>query len=380
MFVATASEPAQRILPRVDLPINVEDLTAAAPAAVIQRLRELAKDSFNLAHGPLLKLHVLQTGADDYLLLLVIHHIICDLWSMDVFFRDLGRWYEHHVADVAPTPPALTVQYADYALWQRKLLSGDRLKRHVEYWLRQLADAPPVLELVSDRPRPAEPGYRGSWQSTRLPARLNEALQALAKSSGCTLFMLTFSAFAALLHKYSGEDDFVIGTPISGRQHTELEQLIGFFLNTLALRVKISPSTTFRELLSQVKATALDAYAHQDLPFEKLVEELQPERDMSHTPVFQHMFIWQESAASRMKMADLQTEAATLIGHDTAKFDLTLALTNGESGIEAGIEYNTDLYNDATIERMLTHLRVLSCRGHSETGQLSCRPAVARRC
>jgi amino acid adenylation domain-containing protein len=359
VFVGTAAEPVQRILPQVKMPLHIEDLTAVSQVAIIERLRELAKEHFNLAQGPLLKLHVLQTGTDDYLLLLVIHHIICDLWSMDIFFRDLGRWYEHHIRDVAPKPPALAVQYADYALWQRQLLSGDRLQRHVEYWLRQLAEAPPVLELVSDRPRPAEPGYRGSWQSIRLPATLSEAIPALAKSSGCTLFMLTFSAFAALLHKYSGEDDFVIGTPISGRQHTELEQLIGFFLNTLALRVKILPTTSFRELLYQIKATALDAYAHQELPFEKLVEELQPERDMSHTPVFQHMFIWQESAASRITMADLTTEPATLIGHDTAKFDLTLAMTNGESGIEAGIEYNTDIYNGDTIGRMLSHLRVL---------------------
>lgn len=359
VFVGTATEPVQRILPQAETTLHFENLTAHNQAAIIERLRALAKDHFNLAQGPLLKLHVLQTGADDCLLLLVIHHIICDLWSMDIFFRDLGRWYEHHIADVAPRPPALAVQYADYALWQRQLLSGERLQRHVEYWLRQLADAPPVLELVSDRPRPAEPGYRGGWQSICLPATLSAALQALAKSFGCTLFMLTFSAFAALLHKYSGEDDLVIGTPISGRQNTELEQLIGFFLNTLALRVKILPTTTFRELLNQVKATALDAYAHQELPFEKLVEELKPERDMSHTPVFQHMFIWQESAASRIKMADLRTEPATLIGHDTAKFDLTLAMTNGESGIEAGIEYNTDLYNADTIGRMLSHLQVL---------------------
>jgi amino acid adenylation domain-containing protein len=278
---------------------------------------------------------------------------------MDVFFRDLGRWYEFHTADVAPEPAAPKLQYADYALWQRQLLSGNRLKRHLDYWLHQLADAPPVLELITDLPRPAEPGYRGSWQAIYLPAKLCEALQSLATSSGCTLFMLTFGAFVTLLHKYSGEDDLVIGTPISGRQHTALEGLIGFFLNTLALRTKIATTMTFRELLAQVKATALDAYAHQELPFEKLVEELQPERDMSHTPVFQHMFIWQESAAGSIRMGKLQTEAARLIGHDTAKFDLTLAMTKSEAGIEAGIEYNTDLYKAATIGRMLTHLRVL---------------------
>ena len=359
VFSATDSEPVQRVLKKVQLTINEEALEAADEDAILRRARELAKTQFDLANGPLLKLHVLKTGAAEYLLLLVIHHIISDLWSMDVFFRDLGRWYEHHTADVAPEPEPLTIQYADYAVWQRKSLAGERLKQHLDYWLPQLDDAPPVLELATDRPRPPEPGYRGQWLAIDLPKSLGDDLRALAQSTGCTMFMLTLAAFTALLHKYTGDDEIVIGTPISGRQQTELEKLVGFFLNTLAIRSKLSGDISFRELLTRLKQTALNAYAHQELPFEKLVEELQPERNMSHTPVFQHMFIWQDGAATRLKMAGLETEPATLIGHDTAKFDLTMAMTNQVSGIEIGIEFNTDLFDAATIQRMLEHMQTL---------------------
>jgi len=359
VFSATDSEPAQHVLATIRVPVQEEDFVAADEAAVVQRVREIAKTKFDLAAGPLLELHALKTGATDYLLLLVIHHIISDLWSMDVFFRDLGRWYARHTADVAPEPEPLQIQYADYAVWQRELLTGERLKRHLDYWLPQLDDAPPVLELITDHPRPPEPGYRGKWQAINLPNALGNDLRALAQQSGCTMFMLTLAAFIALLHKYTGEDDIVVGTPISGRQHTELENLIGFFLNTLAMRTHLSGDTSFKSLLGRVKQTALDAYAHQDLPFEKLVEELQPERNMSHTPVFQHMFIWQDSSNKRLQIAGMEAEPATLISHDTAKFDLTLAMTGRDGGIEAGIEYNTDLFESETIARMLIHLQTL---------------------
>ena len=359
VFSASDSEPLQRILDSAALAINNEDLRAANDATIVERSRKLAKESFDLANGPLMKLHTLQTGDGEFVLLLVIHHIISDLWSMDVFFHDLAGWYAKHTADVAPAPEALSIQYADYALWQRELLSGDRLQSHVNYWLEQLDDAPPVLEIATDRPRPPEPSYNGKWQAVELPARLSADLRNLAQSTGCTMFMLTFAAFTTLLHRYSGEDDLVVGTPISGRQRTELERLIGFFLNTLALRVNANSETAFSDLLKQIKQTALAAYAHQDLPFEKLVEELQPERDMSHTPVFQHMFIWQENSQSRLTIAGLETEPATLISHDTAKFDLTLAMTGNGNTIEAGFEYNTDLFDSTTIARMLVHLQSL---------------------
>jgi len=359
VFVATDSEPVQKILPEIAITLQRADLRTASEDALTEKLRELAKANFDLAAGPLLQLHCLRTADNEYLLLLIIHHIVSDLWSMDVFFRDLGILYERQVADVAPQTEQLPIQYADYAAWQRQSLSGPRLERQLGYWLNQLADAPPVLELATDHPRPPEPGYRGKWQAIMLPADLGNSLQKLAQSSGATMFMLTFAGFVALMHKYSGEEDIVIGTPISGRQQTELENLIGFFLNTLALRVATDSDPSFMELLERAKQTALQAYAHQELPFEKLVEELQPERDMSHTPVFQHMFIWQDSSNTKLSLAGLETEPAVLISHDTAKFDLTLALTNTASGIEAGFEYNTDLFDAPTITRMLRHFETL---------------------
>ncbi|MCP3999464.1 MAG: amino acid adenylation domain-containing protein [Gammaproteobacteria bacterium] len=355
IFVATDNEPVQKILNNLTVTLNICDLQEQDETAVLQHTRKLAKENFNLANGPLFHLHLLQTGTDNYLLLLVIHHIISDLWSMNVFFNDLGKLYGRHTSDVAPAPEKLSIQYADYALWQRELLSGTRLETHIDYWLQQLKDAPPILPLACDHPRPPEPGYRGKWQAVTLPASLGKSLQQFAQQSGSTMFMLSFAVFCVLLNKYAGEDDIVIGTPISGRQHTNLESLIGFFLNTLALRIDASGNPTFNELLKRIKQTALDAYAHQELPFEKLVEELQPERDMSHTPVFQHMFIWQESGDTKLTLPGLTTEPAILISHDTAKFDLTLAVSNTANGIEAGFEYNTDLFDASTIKRMLGH-------------------------
>jgi amino acid adenylation domain-containing protein len=359
IFVATDNEPVQKILSNIATNLNKLDLQDQDETAVLQQTRKLAKQNFDLAKGPLLRLHLLQTAADEYILLLVIHHIISDLWSMNVFFSQLGKLYERHTSDVAPAREELAIQYADYAVWQRELLSGTRLETHLSYWLKQLDDAPPVLPLTSDHPRPPEPGYRGKWQAITLPVSLSKNLQQFAQQSGSTMFMLSFAVFTVLLNKYAREDDIVVGTPISGRQHTELEGLIGFFLNTLALRIDASGDPSFNELLKRVKRTSLDAYAHQDLPFEKLVEELQPERDMSHTPVFQHMFIWQESSDANLTLPGLTTEPAVLISHDTAKFDLTLAVSNTPEGIEAGFEYNTDLFDAATIERMLGHYATL---------------------
>ena len=359
IFVATDNEPVQKILSNVTATLNTCDLRERDETAILQHTRKLAKENFNLAKGPLLHLHLLQTGTDEYLLMLVIHHIISDLWSMNIFFRDLGKLYERHTSDVAPAPEELSIQYADYAVWQRELLTGTRLETHVDYWLKQLGDAPPVLPLACDHPRPPEPGYRGKWKAVTLPVGLGKNLQQFAQQSGSTMFMLSFAVFTVLLNKYAREDDLVIGTPISGRQHTNLEGLIGFFLNTLALRVDASGDPSFNELLKRVKKTALDAYAHQALPFEKLVEEIQPERDMSHTPIFQHMFIWQESSDTNLTLPGLTTEPAVLISHDTAKFDLTLAVSNTAKGIETGFEYNTDLFDTSTIERMLRHYETL---------------------
>ncbi|MBT8421931.1 MAG: amino acid adenylation domain-containing protein, partial [Gammaproteobacteria bacterium] len=349
-FVRIDDNPVQQVVDQLPVTIAWEDV--ADTTAQQTRASELARIGFSLETGPLLRLHVISATDDTHLLVLVIHHIVSDLWSMDVFFRELGELYGVHSGN-GTAPAALPVQYGDYAVWQRKLLAGGAAETHLEFWREQLRDAPPVLELPLDFPRPPEPGFAGHWTARRLPASLVEPLETLAGESGATLFMLGFATFAMLLSRYANETDVVIGTPISGRQRTEFENLIGFFLNTLALRVDTDGSQSFSDFLQQVRKTALDAYDHQDLPFEKLVEELQPDRDMSHTPVFQHMFIWQDSRGSALQLPGLETEPATLVSHDTAKFDLTLAVTRDDEGIEIGAEYSTELFSAATVERLL---------------------------
>ena len=353
-------QPQQIILDTIETPIAFESLVDAADETLANRLRELAQQRFDLATGPLLKLHVLEQEANRHILLLVIHHIISDLWSLDVFFRDLGNFYALHTKNTSAQPPtALTIQYADYAAWQRETLDGAQLDQQLKHWQQALKGAPPILEIPTDYPRPSEPGYQGNWIAISMSQAVSSAVKELARKSNCTPFMLTFAAFALLLNRYSSADDLVIGTPISGRSKTELEKLVGFFLNTLPLRVDLSGNPSFIDLLQQIRTTALAAYSNQDLPFEKLVDELRTERNMSHTPVFQHMFIWQENNANQISLPGLVTDPATLISHDTAKFDLTMALTDMGEQIEAGIEYNTDLFDRTTIERMLGHWETL---------------------
>ena len=359
VFPSIDDTASQVVLPSLQLKVQWESIDDPAPEALTQRSQEVATQGFDLSKGPLLRLHVLSTAAQEHLVVLVIHHIISDLWSMDVFFRDLGLLYEPGTALNNATPDVLPFQYVDYAAWQRELVSGSRLQGHLDYWCNQLRDAPPVLEVPVDYARPAEPGYHGHWHAITLPASLTRHIGELTSQSEVTLFMLTMTAFAVLLSKYANESDLVIGTPISGRHRTELEGLIGFFLNTLALRIDTSGNPRFNELLQKVKNIALDAYAHQELPFERLVEELQPERDMSHTPVFQHMFICQDSRNSKLTLPGLRTEPAKLISHDTAKFDLTLAVTQRDDGIEVGVEYSTELFRPDTIERMLAQYQSL---------------------
>jgi amino acid adenylation domain-containing protein len=341
-------------------PVTLQYTTVAGSGDFAARAHELAALPFDLAAGPLLRLHVLSAGAEQHWLLFVIHHIVCDLWSMDLLFRDLGHYYALHTGGAPPQPlRPLPVQYADYAVWQRRRLSGSRLARLEDYWRGQLQDAPRVLELPLDQPRPPEPSYRGAWLATRLSAAATAELERCANTHGCTLFMLTLSVFAVLLSKHSAQQDMVIGTPIAGRLHTDLEDLIGFFLNTLALRIDSSDDPTCGELLGRVRATSLAAYEHQELPFEQLVEMLQPARDMSFTPVFQHMFICQDNRELRLQLPGLRVHDARLISPGTAKFDLTLSFTRDRDGAEIGIEYATELFAPASAERLLRHYTTL---------------------
>ncbi|MGI9309072.1 MAG: condensation domain-containing protein, partial [Gammaproteobacteria bacterium] len=338
-------------------PVKVEVIAPTESTDIT--LKKLSQQSFDLSEAPLFKLHLVDNSSGQALLVLVIHHTIADLWSVNIFFRELAAYYAANISGAAVVNSPLPLQYADYAEWQHQTLSGERLDREVEFWKQQLVGAPPILDLPTDYQRPPEPSYNGKWISRPIDDDLVRALLALSHKESTTAFMVYLAAFNILLQRYSPENDIVIGTPVSGRTQTELEGLIGFFLNTLAIRTDVDPGQSFKSLLKIVRNQILSAHAHQELPFEKLVEELQPVRDMSHSPVFQVMFIWQEAVSEILKFGDIVGQQPEIVGHDTAKFDLSLAVAETARGTEVGIEFSTDLFNGQTIERMLDHFVAL---------------------
>jgi hypothetical protein len=292
-FVAVEGQPMQVILAHLNLTVGRVDLRALRPGAREAEARRLAGEEarrpFVLAEGPLLRATLVRLADADCLLLLSMHHIVSDGWSMGVFFGELRALYAAYAAGLASPLAELPIQYADYALWQREWLQGERLEAQVRYWRGRLADLP-RLELPTDRQRPAVASYRGAHEAVEFDAALSAAIKRLSQQEGATLFMTLLAAFAVLLQRYTGQQEIVIGTPVAGRNWRETEQLVGFFVNTLVLRLELGGEPSYRELLGRVKRAALEAYEHQDLPFEKLVEELQPERDLSRNPLFQVTF------------------------------------------------------------------------------------------
>ena len=276
-FSSKDGNPVQVIAACARIVVELEPVDSEQ--AVQERLKALCAEPFDLAKGPLLRARVLRLSRTEQVLLLTMHHIVSDGWSMGVLFRELATLYAGYRKGHEVSLPELPVQYADYAIWQRGWLQGEELARQLAYWKGHLADAPPMLELPTDRQRPAMQSFRGSYFIREIPPMLTEGLKLLMQREGSTLFMVMLAAFQVLLARWTGQKKLVVGTPIAGRQRRELEGLIGFFVNTLALRADLSGDPSFVELLDQVKRSTLDAYAHQDLPFEKLVEELNPERD-----------------------------------------------------------------------------------------------------
>ncbi|MDZ4343688.1 MAG: amino acid adenylation domain-containing protein [Candidatus Binatia bacterium] len=320
-------------------------------------VREEARRPFDLSRGPLVRATVIRLGEDDHVLVLTMHHIVSDGWSMGVLYRELSVLYQAF-SNSQPSPlPDLPIQYGDYAVWQREWLMGEELERQISYWKKQLEGVSP-LQLPTDRPRPPVQTHRGAWQSLILPKELTEQLKSLSRKEGVTLYMTLLAAFQSLLNRYTGQTDIVVGTPIAGRTRLEVEKLIGFFVNTLVLRADCSNDPTFRELLDRVKQKAVDAYAHQEVPFEKLVEELQPERNIGGSPLFQVTFQLQNTPRSSIDLPGL-TLSPVEAASGTAKFDLSLSMREEPDGLKATLEYNTDLFDDATITRMLGHLQVL---------------------
>jgi len=355
--------PVQLIDAAPEFTLPVVDLSSVDEAEREAEARRVGKEEaqrpFDLSAGPLLRASVLRLSEQEHVLLCTMHHIISDGWSMGVLIREVTTLYEAYATGQLSPLPELEIQYADFAHWQREWLQGEVLERQLGYWKQQLEGAPALLELPTDYPRPAVQTFRGSHQSLTIPAELSRGLKDLTQRSGVTLFMTLLAAFQTWLSRYSGQDDIVVSTGIANRNRAETEKLIGFFVNTLVLRTDLSGDPSFVELLRRVREVTLGAYAHQDVPFELLVEALAPERDARYTPLFQVMLVLQNARqAEAVELKGLQVSGAG--GESgTAKFDLTLFVE--ERGEELGmvLEYNTDLFAAATIEQMLGSFRTL---------------------
>jgi amino acid adenylation domain-containing protein len=335
--------------------VDLQDLPIQEQAEKTQQLKQKqATQPFDLAKESLIRITLGVLSETEHLLLVCMHHIISDGWSIEVFIHELTSLYNAYVQNQPANLAPLPIQYGDFALWQKQWLQGDVLQSQLNYWQNQLTAAPPLLSLSTDHPRPAVQSFVGTQQEFSLSPQLSQALTELSRQQGVTLFMTLLAAFDALLYRYTGSSDILVGTPIANRNRGEIEGLIGFFVNTLVMRTDLSDNPSFSQLLTRVREVTMDAYAHQDLPFEMLVEALQPERDLSHTPLFQVAFVLQNTPKSEIAMTGL-TVTDLPPENTTAKFDLTLAMVNTDDGLKGVWEYNTDLFESSTIERLSGH-------------------------
>ncbi len=359
-FHSENGSPRQVIHEPFEVRIPLTDLSALPKdereREVERIVAERAWEPIDIETLPLFKVELLKTGPNEHIIILNMHHIIGDNWSSNVLLSEMAVIYEALARGDEPQLPPLTIQYADFAYWQRSWLKGETLQKEIDFWKEQLAEAPPVLELPTDRPRPAVQTFNGAYKTFYVSPEISAALKHLAKQAGATDFMILLAAFQTLLHRYSGQDDILIGTPIANRNHPEIERLIGFFVNTLVIRGRFDERPTFRQLLKQIRETSLAAYAHQDLPFEKLVDALQPERNLSHAPIFQVMFALQTSGAQTLQAAHSELKLEPVEAHSkTAKFDLTLFMLEEGDRFGGALEFNTDLFDEETIDRMIEH-------------------------
>lgn len=361
-FTVLDGETVQVIAPSRKLDISVVDLQALPPeeqAITTKRLinTEAAKP-FNLTQGSLIRVLLLQLKATEQILVVTMHHIVSDGWSMGIFVDELTALYRAFAGGQPSPLPELTIQYPDFAVWQRQWLQGEVLASQLSYWQQQLANAPSLLELPYDRPRPAQQTYRGATQSFPLPIELSNAIALLSRKQNATVFMTLLAAFQTLLFRYTQSLDICIGSPIANRNQRSIEGLIGFFVNILVLRTNLAGEPSFEELLNRVKEVALGAYAHQNVPLEKLVEVLQPQRSLSYAPLFQVMFVLQNTGETSWELEGLAIEQLP-VETSTAKFDLILSMDETKAGLVGNWEYNTDLFDHATIMRMAGHFQIL---------------------
>ncbi|RKH42398.1 amino acid adenylation domain-containing protein, partial [Corallococcus llansteffanensis] len=361
-FAVGNPEPVQRISSDGAFSLTTEALRTSSAEEREQTARKRVAQEvlrpFDLEHGPLFRALLLKLAAREHVLVITMHHLVSDGWSLGVLVREVGMLYAAFVQGQPSPLPELPVQYADYAAWQRGWLQGATLQREVDYWKRKLSGAPPVLELPTDRPRPAVRGNAGATLGFNLSRELTGKLRSLAQREGASLYMVLLAGWQVLLSKYSGQDDISVGSPIAGRTRKEVEGLIGFFVNTLVLRAQVDGAQSFRKLLGQVKETVLEAQEHQDVPFEKLVEALQPERSRGHTPLFQALLALQNLPVGEARLPGMTLNPLELEG-GTSKFDLSVFFMETADGLSGVLEYSTELFEAATVRRMADHLRVL---------------------
>jgi len=361
-FEVEAGEPAQVIAPWEYRKLEVEDLTGLPleerESEVGRMTREEAETGFDLSRGQLLRMKVLKLGAEEHVALFTMHHVVSDGWSMGILVEEIGELYCAYSCGEESPLDELPIQYADFAVWQRAWLQGETLENQLNFWKRHLGGELPALQLPTDKPRPATPTHRGEQCSRLLPTALSDSLKAFSLEQRCTLFMTLLAAFKTVLSYLTGQTDILVGTDIANRNRAETEKLIGFFVNQLVLRTELSRDLTFRELVKKVRESALGAYAHQDLPFEKLVEALNPGRDESHSPLFQVKIALQNARAGELRLPGL-TLSPIAITTGAAKFDLLLNLSDTERGIIASLQYSADLFEERTPTRILNRFHSL---------------------
>ena len=361
-FTAVDGEPLQTVGPATRVNVDIRDLRSAPDGdretAAMLQLHEEAHRGFDLERGPLMRVTLIRLGDEEYLLVLVFHHIVFDGWSESVFFRELSVLYGETPRGAERVLPDLPIQYGDYVLWQRDWLQGEVLEKQLAYWKEKLGGKLPVLELPADKTRPAVQTHGGITEFFTIPDPVYAALTQLGKEEGVTLFMTLLSAFDVLLSRYSGQDDLIVGTPIAGRTRMEVEGLAGFFVNTLVLRTNVEGNPTFRELMKRTREVCLGALEHQEAPFEKIVEELQPERSLTRSPLFQVMFVLQSAPEGRITLG--RNPAIKLdVSTDTAKFDVTLSMMERNGGLVGWLQCSADLFGPETITRMAGHFITL---------------------
>ncbi|MEA5621857.1 non-ribosomal peptide synthetase [Nostoc sp. UHCC 0251] len=355
-FQIVDEQTLQVIAPNLTFTLTTIKLQTYSEAKINQIVTEKARQPFDLSQAPLFRGTLIHLSEQEHILLLTKHHIISDGWSWQIFYRELAALYQGFCQDIPVTLPELLIQYADFALWQRQYLN-DKLHQ-LTYWKQQLKDAPPILNLPTDYPRPAQQSFQGARATIIIEQAIADALKSFSQQEGVTLFMVLLAAFKTLLYRYTEQTDLLVGTPVANRTHSEIENLLGCFVNTLVLRTDVSGEPSFRELVKRVRDTALAAYTHQDFPFEELVKELQPERTLSHTPLFQVMFVFQDAPMLALQLPNL-TLAPLMVDNGTAKFDLTLYVEDTKQGLIGFLEYNSELFHADTINRMVGHFQTL---------------------